>query len=191
MKLPFEKIRNVIAAYIDVSDEEWNIYASNFQLKKFKKNELLLQAGAICKELYFVNSGLLRVFFVDKKGEEHTFHFSLENAFSTDYESFLKKAASNYSIQALENTEVVSISFETLEAGYRNLRDGEKLGRRLAEDYFFLFGNKIRSFYTESPMERYHNMDLVFPGILQRVPQHFIASYLNISSVHLSRLKNS
>ena len=78
-----------------------------------------------------------------------------------------------------------------LHDGYKKLKNGEKLGRLLAEEYFFLFSEKIRSIYTMSPLERYEDLTKKFPGILQRVPQHYIASYLNISSVHLSRLKNS
>lgn len=78
-----------------------------------------------------------------------------------------------------------------LQKGYTKLRYGEKLGRLLVEDYFFIFSDKIQSIYTQSPLERYNNLTSRFPNIFQRVPQHLIASYLNISSVHLSRLKNA
>ena len=54
-----------------------------------------------------------------------------------------------------------------------------------------IFNDKIKAIYTQSPIERYNNLTENFPNILQRIPQHYIASYLNISSVHLSRLKNS
>jgi CRP-like cAMP-binding protein len=186
-----QQIHHVLSSYITITEAEWNLYAPKFTIKKFAKNQMVLSPGSVCKEIYFVNSGLLRVFFVDQKEEEHTFHFSLENTFSADYESFLKKTASNYSIQALEATEVVVMSFATLHEGYSILEQGEKLGRRLAEDYFFIFSSKIQSLYTESPLERYNKMNVIFPGIVNRVAQHFIASYLNISSVHLSRLKNA
>ena len=76
-------------------------------------------------------------------------------------------------------------------SGYEILNNGEKLGRLLAEDYFFMFNDKIQAIYTQTPLERYHDLTISFPEIFQRVPQHLIASYLNISSVHLSRLKNA
>jgi|SRR5690554_19214 len=191
MHKQLENIKQVISHYIEISDEEWTSYSSAFRVQQFKKKELLLSQGDDCRDVYFVVDGLLRVFFVDSEGEEKTFHFSFENTFSTDYESFLKRIPSNYSIQALEDTTVVLMSFDMLHGGYKNLRNGEKLGRLLAEEYFFIFNDKIQAIYTQSPLERYNKLILKFPNILQRIPQHYIASYLNISSVHLSRLKNS
>ena len=191
MENKLENIKKVISSYIEISDEEWAHYSSKFRVKEFKKKEIILTRGDICRDVFFVLDGLLRLFFIDKSGEEKTFHFSLENTFSADYESFLKKIPSNYSIQALEDTTVILMSFEMLHDGYKSLRNGEKLGRLLAEEYFFIFNDKIQSIYTKTPIERYNNLNKKFPNILQRVPQHHIASYLNISSVHLSRLKNS
>ena len=191
MESKLENVKKVISNYIEISDEEWAHYSSKFRVKEFKKKEIILTRGDICRDVFFVLDGLLRLFFIDKSGEEKTFHFSLENTFSADYESFLKKIPSNYSIQALEDTTVILMSFEMLHDGYKSLRNGEKLGRLLAEEYFFIFNDKIQSIYTKTPIERYNNLNKKFPNILQRVPQHHIASYLNISSVHLSRLKNS
>ncbi|SHG31997.1 cAMP-binding domain of CRP or a regulatory subunit of cAMP-dependent protein kinases [Flavobacterium segetis] len=186
-----EKIKKVISHYIEISNEEWMSYSSKFQVKEIMKKEIILSQGDICRDVFFVVDGLLRVFFVDNNGEEKTFHFSFENTFSADYESFLKKIPSNYSIQALEDTTIVLMSFEMLHDGYKILANGEKLGRLLAEEYFFIFNDNIQAIYTQSPIVRYNNLIRKFPNILQRIPQHYIASYLNISSVHLSRLKNS
>lgn len=190
MTAAFENIYRVIKSYIEINDEEWTQYSSMFRVKKFKKNEIVLNLGEVCRDIFFVNNGLLRVYFADKNGKEHTFHFTQENNFVTDYESFLKGTKSNYSIQAIEDTETVLMSYNMMNDGYENLRYGEKLGRLLAEDYFFIFSNKIMSIYTQSPIERYQSMNNLFPGILKSIPQHYIASYLNITSVHLSRLIN-
>ena len=191
MQNKLENIKKVISNYIEINDEEWIYYSSKFRVIEIKKKEIILTKGNICRDVFFVLNGLLRVFFVDKDGEEKTFHFSLENTFSADYESFLKKIPSNYSIQALEDTTIVLMSFEMLHDGYKYLRNGEKLGRLLAEEYFFIFNDKIQTIYTQTPIERYNDLKEKFPNILQRIPQHYIASYLNVSSVHLSRLKNA
>src|SRR5690554_5691035 len=191
MNHQLENIKKVISNYIDINEEEWTAYSSKFRVKEFKKKEILLSQGTICRDVFFVVNGLLRVFFLDNEVEEKTFHFSFQNTFSADYESFLKKIPANYSIQALEDTTVVLMSFEMLHDGYQNLRHGERLGRLLAEEYFFIFNDKIQAIYTLSPLERYNHLTEKFPDILQRIPQHYIASYLNISSVHLSRLKNA
>jgi CRP-like cAMP-binding protein len=187
----FKNIQQVISNYIEISDEEWAYYSSMLQVKVFQKKTMLLSEGTTCKEVFFVNSGLLRIYFVDNNGDEKTFHFALEKTFATDYKSFLKGIPSNYSIQAMEDTEVLIMPFEMVQNGYTKLRFGEKLGRRIAEDYFCMFNDKIQAMYTQTPLERYNSLTASFPNIFQRVPQHLIASYLNISSVHLSRLKNA
>lgn len=185
----FENIHQLILNYIEISDEEWSYCSSSFKTDHFKKKEIILNKGNMCNNIYFVTSGLLRIYFVDEKGEEKTFHFCMENTFATDYESFLKSVPSNFSIQAIEDTEVIVITYDMLQLLYKILRYGDKLGRLIAEDYFFIINDKIKSMYTDSPLERYNSMNTKFPKILQRVKQHYIASYLNISSVHLSRLK--
>ena len=191
MNSNIESIFRVISGYIDINEKEWTYYASMFREKKLKKKEIILKEGSNCRDVFFVVRGLLRVYFIDKEGDEKTFHFALENTFVTDYKSFLKRLPSNFSVQAMEDSTIVLMSYDMLHDGYKKLRFGEKLGRLLAEDYLFIFSDKIQSIYTESPMERYKSMNLKFPKILQRIPQHYIASYLNISSVHLSRLKNT
>tara|TARA_B110000971_G_C19991602_1_gene492235 strand:- start:475 stop:1053 length:579 start_codon:yes stop_codon:yes gene_type:complete len=191
MKEQFKNIHQVISSFIELSDEEWINYFSMFKTKEINKKEIILHEGNICKDVFFINKGVLRFYFVDNNGEEKTFHFAIENTFATDYKSFLKRIPSSYSIQALEDTQVITMSLEMLLSGYEILNNGEKLGRLLAEDYFFMFNDKIQAIYTQTPLERYHDLTISFPKIFQRVPQHLIASYLNISSVHLSRLKNA
>lgn len=179
----------LITEYIDVSDSELEYCLSMLSYEVYKKKEILLNESEICSKIYFVAKGLLRIYFIDDKDEEKTFHFCLENTFGTDYESFLKGIPSSFSIQAMEDTDVLVISFEMLQNIYRVLQHGEKLGRRITEEYFFLVNDKIKVMYVNAPLVRYKDMNKRFPKILQRVPQHCIASYLNITPVHLSRLK--
>ncbi len=179
----------LITEYIDISDSELEYCLSMLSYEVYKKKDILLKEGEICSKIYFVAKGLLRIYFIDDKDEEKTFHFCLENTFGTDYESFLKGIPSSFSIQAMEDTDVLVISFEMLQNIYRELQYGEKLGRRITEEYFFLVNDKIKAIYVNAPLVRYRDMDKRFPKIHQRVPQHCIASYLNITPVHLSRLK--
>lgn len=184
-----ENIRSFMSNYIEINDKEWEYFSSMFRFKNIAKKEIVLNEGYICKDVFFVLKGLLKTYTTDSKGIKKTFHFSRENTFATDYESFLKGTPSKYSIQAIEETTVALMSIETLQNAYKTLRFGNKLGRILAEIYFFIYSDKIQSIYTQTPLERYNNMNTLFPNILQRVPQYDIASYLNITPVHLSRLK--
>ncbi len=190
MNSNLSKIQIAIQSLIEINSEEWEYYSAMFSTRQFKKKEVLLQSGKICDNIFFINRGLLRIFFMDKDGNESTFYFSQENDFASDYESFLNRTPSNYTIEAMEDTQVVLMSYKMVVDGYKKLRYGEKLGRLLAEKYFVIFSRKIQNIYTKTPYERYELMNKQFPNIRQRVPQHYIASYLNISSVHLSRLIN-
>ena len=186
-----DNLRELISQYIEINDQEWTHFASLLEFRNFSKNEVIITQGMATKSIYFVVSGLLRTYFINGAGEEKTFHFSNENTFAADYESFLKRSQSRYSIQALEDSTVILMSLEALTNYYETLRYGDKLGRVIAEKYFFLWSDRIQDIYMLTPLERYNNMKYQFPGILQRVSQYYIASYLNISPVHLSRLKSS
>ncbi len=190
MNSKLSKIQTAIKSLIDINDKEWSYYSSLFTTKNYTKKEILLQPNNVCDNIFFINKGLLRIFFMDKNGNESTFYFSQENDFAVDYESFLNRTPSNYTIEAMEDTQVVHMSYKMVIDGYKKLRNGEKLGRLLAEKYFIIFSRKIQNIYTKTPYERYKLMNTQFPNIRQRVSQHYIASYLNISSVHLSRLIN-
>lgn len=190
MNFKLSKIHIAIKSLIEIDDKEWSYYSSLFTTRNYNKKEILLQPDNVCDNIFFINKGLLRIFFMDKNGNESTFYFSQENDFAVDYESFLNRTPSNYTIEAMEDTQVVHMSYKMVVDGYNKLRNGEKLGRLLAEKYFIIFSRKIQNIYTKTPYERYQLMNTQFPNIRQRVSQHYIASYLNISSVHLSRLIN-
>lgn len=158
---------------------------------RFRRQEIVSKAGIIPNEIFFINKGLIRVTVVDNDATEHTIHFALENQFIADYSCFLQVKPSLYSLQAVEDTDVTLLPRSAIEWGYKNLAEGQKLGRLIAEFYFMYQDNRILNQYARTPKQRYDSITEVFPGIHNRVPQHMIASYLGISPVHLSRLKKA
>ena len=184
-----EQIKQVIKSMITISDDEMQAFLEQTTLKTFKRNDLLSDAGNIPNELFFVNKGIIRVLITDHLGTEHTIHFALENQFIADYSNFILKETSFYSLQTLEETEVLVFPRSAIEWGYKNLSEGQKMGRLIAEYYFIFQDNRIKNNYIRTAKQRYDNISSVFPNIHNRVPQHMIASYLGISPIHLSRLK--
>lgn len=178
-----------IKQMIDISDAELDSFTSQFNLKTFNRNEILSFSSVIPNEIFFINRGLIRVLILNKEGAEQTIHFALENQFISDYSNFIQKEPSFYILQAVEETEVVVLPRSSVEWGYQNLKEGEKMGRLIAEYYFIYQDNRIKNTFLDSPKQRYDRIAEVFPNIHQRVPQHMIASYLGITPVHLSRLK--
>jgi len=186
-----EQIRQVMKEMISISEEEINGFLSQSFIKTFKRQETVSRPNTVPNEIFFINKGLIRVLIADNEGTEHTVHFALENQFISDYSNFMQKQPSFYTLQALEETQVVVLPRSSIEWGYKNLKEGEKMGRLIAEYYFIYQDNRIKNNYARTPKQRYDSIESVFPNIHNRVPQHMIASYLGITPVHLSRLKKA
>ncbi len=186
-----QQIRQVMQQMISVSEDELNDFLSQSITKTFKRHETVSQPSAIPNEIFFINKGLIRVLITDSEGTEHTIHFALENQFIADYSNFMQKKPSLYSLQTVEETQVVVLPRSAIEWGYKNLKEGQKMGRLIAEYYFIYQDDRIKNMYARTPKQRYDSISDVFPNIHNRVPQHMIASYLGITPVHLSRLKKS
>lgn len=184
-----EQIRHVMKQMISISEDELNAFLCKTITKTFKRQETLSYPNVIPNEIFFVKKGLIRVLITDNAGTEHTIHFALENQFIADYSNFIQQQPSIYSLQALEETQVVVLPRSAIEWGYENLQEGQKMGRLIAEFYFIYQDDRIKNMYARTPKQRYDKITEVFPNIHNRVPQHMIASYLGISPVHLSRLK--
>lgn len=184
-----EQIRHVMQQMISVSDDELNGFLNRAVIRSFKPGETISHPDIVPDEVFFINKGLIRVLITDADGTEHTIHFALENQFICDYSNFIQKLPSFYTLQAMEDTCVVVLPRSAIDWGYENLKEGQKMGRLIAEFYFIYQDNRIKNTYIRTPKERYDSIKDVFPNIHNRVPQHMIASYLGISPVHLSRLK--
>ena len=187
----FDQIHATISSMITVSEAELHSFIQYCSVKNFKKQAILNKPGVVPDEIFFINKGLLRVLVMDHKGVEHTLHFAMENQFIADYSSFMRKEPSMNTLQAIEATEVVVIPRKAVEWGYENMKQGDRLGRYIAEYYFIYQDNRNRNQYVRTPKERYDSITDIFPNIHNRVPQHMIASYLGITPVHLSRLKKA
>jgi CRP-like cAMP-binding protein len=184
-----ESLIAVIRAMITISDQELTHLLGNCLAKRFKKQEILSKPYVTPNEIFFVQKGMIRVLITDENGIDHTIHFAQENQFIADYAAFMLKKPSAYTLQALEDTDVVIMPRSIIEWGYQYLQQGDKLGRLIAEYYFIYQDNRIKNMFALTPRERYDSITEVFPDIHNRVPQHMIASYLGITPVHLSRLK--
>jgi CRP-like cAMP-binding protein len=186
-----EQIKQVMQQMINFSEAELNDFLSQAVTKTFKRQEIISRPEIIPNEIFFINSGLIRVLISDNEGTEHTIHFALENQFIADYSNFIQQQPAIYTLQALEETQVVILPRTSIEWGYKNLTEGQKMGRLIAEYYFIYQDHRIKNLYVRSPKQRYDHINEVFPNIHNRVPQHMIASYLGITPIHLSRLKKA
>ena len=178
-----------IRKFIALSDEELNAVAGHFTGLAPKKKQLLQEADQLARCNYFVESGCLRMFFLDEKGTEKTVQFAIENWWLADYFSFQKQTRSGFYIQAVEASKVLAIGFEEQE---QLLSDHPRLER-----YFRLVhqtahaATQMRSMYDRdfSREEHFRYFVSLFPEFVQRVPQYMLASYLGITPEYLSELR--
>ena len=162
-----EQLWQVMKKMIDISNVEFDRFCSACRFETYNKNEIVSHPQIIPNEIYFIKKGLIRVFIIDDKGDQHTIHFAMENQFIADYSNYILMKPGVYTLQALENTELISIPRSAIEWGYLHLKDGNKMGRLIAEFYFMYQDDRINSRYTKTPKERYLLIDSIFPHIHQ------------------------
>jgi CRP-like cAMP-binding protein len=192
----FDKYGDFIKNYISFNIVEWTLFKSRLAIKKFQKGDVILSQGDVCKELYFINSGLARGFIIDENGKDFTWSIffndknaSMTNIFVTDYRSFLHQSASTIQIEALEETEIVAVSYENVQFLYNTLKKGERFGRLMSEEAYTYLHDLVVERETKSATERFENFVEKTPFLLEKVPQYHIATFLGITPQHLSRLK--
>ncbi len=165
----------------------WRVFKKHIEIVEFDKDEIISQENKVENYLSFILEGGCRVYYNSPDKEINTL-FRFENQFVSSYTSFLTRTPSKQTIQALEKTTIARISHESgLILG--KYRVGEKIFRKNAEELFILVEQRVESFLTESPDERYLNLMKTHKEWFLRVPQHYIASYLGMSAETLSRVK--
>lgn len=177
-----------IQSLISVDQREKDIITSLFKEKTYKKGDFFLADGQICKQVGFVNKGLMR-YYINHDGEEKTYAFSQENQYICNYESFIPQSPSSKIIQALEDSELLVISHSDLQLLYANVREGERFGRIAIEMVFLQMLKDITSFYTETPELRYERFLKNHSDLQQRVSQYHIAAFVGVKPQSLSRIR--
>ena len=150
---------------------------------------ILLEEGEVADKLFFIHKGCLRLFFYNE-GKDVTFQFFFEGDYVASFDSLYKRRPSLFSLESIEQTEVSGIKREE----FYNLIEQTPLLRREYEEKlierFHVYQQLFLSRIKNTPQQRYEELLKEYPGIIQRVPQHYIASYLGITPVSLSRIRN-
>ncbi len=174
--------------FVKPNEEEWSEFTSCMQLKHIPKKGFFLRAGEVCSTVAFITRGAIR-YYHERNGNEYCGNFTFENSFVTDYDSFLTRQPSLYSFSALEDTDVILLHYKDVQALYNRYKLWERFGRLIAERIFIDVQRRKNSLVFDSPEELYQKLIIDCPKILERVPQHMIATYLGITPVHLSRIR--
>lgn len=156
--------------------------------QEVRKGEVIWHAGDICRHILFINKGALRYYYF-KDGKEVNGQFFFENAFFTDYYSFISREPMAFTTEALEDSSLLLMSRSGIFDLYDRFKSYERLGRLIAEQNFIQLHNTRVDLHTKNPEELYRDLLINRPKVLERVPLYMIASYIGITPEHLSRIR--
>lgn len=185
----FEVLFSKVEEKIKLSDSEKEICKALFSPKKLRRRQYILQQDDICKNLIFVEKGILRSYSIDSKGNEHIIQFAPEGWWISDVYSFLTGEAAVYNIEAIEDSELLLISKSSLDELYEKVPKFERYFRLLSQANMVATHRRLTSTLSASADEKYLRLLSAYPNIVARVPQHMIASYLGITPETLSRVR--
>jgi len=185
-----EELLALINSIYPVSRELRDHLRRVVKAKTVYKKEFLLKAGKISHSICYIQKGLLRAYYL-KNNTEVSAWFMTDGDFIVSIESFYEQKESYESIQALEDTEMFYIDYDELEYIYKNFIEFNYIGRVITIKYLTLWAKQLFSIRNQTAEERYLWLLANRPEIILRVPAKYIASYLDITEVTLSRIKNN
>lgn len=181
----FDHIKKVSPEY---PEEDLNLLMRYFEIEQISKGEIILQEGEICKTASYVYKGCFRYFIANEDGTQFNSHFAFEDWWIGDMLGLINETASKISIEALEDSSLISISGKNYNYLMQNSHSfaiyKQRLRARAYESRIHHSAELLKSAQT-----RYLNLLSKFPSIIQRIPQYHIASYLGITPESLSRIR--
>jgi CRP-like cAMP-binding protein len=184
-----ELLRANITKRIQITEEEWNGFMALMKPRSLKKREFLLKAGDVCEYNSFIIKGCLRTFFTDEKDHEHIFQIGFEDWWASDLMSFVTGEPANYSIEALEDTDLLVMHKSDYDPLLQNFPRFERFFRLLMQNAYVAAQRRTIDSMSLNAERRYRDLVKKYPSLEMRVAQHHIASYLGITPEALSRIK--
>ena len=184
------KLRGYIGRFVELNDADWQLLLPHLQEKDLDKGDLFIAEGRKETSIAFVLEGNLRQYYtVD--GEEKTTYFYFENHLMSSYISCLTGQPSQLTIEALTPCRLLVFAYSTLQQLYQQSAQWQLFGRLLAEYLSIGLEERMVGLLTLSPEQRYLQLlNSNKQKIIERIPQHYIANYLGITAVSLSRIRN-
>jgi len=176
-------------AEIKKDKSNWPKFIKLFVETEIPAKTILLNEGEISRHIYFIKKGCLRQWF-NKDGKDITFQFFFEDQAVASIDSFLTSQPGIYTIESIEPSTIFSLSSENYEQVLRLYPDMKEGFQELLFQRFRNYAQLFLSRIKDTPRERYDDLIKYHPEIIKRVPQHYIASYLGITPISLSRIRN-
>ncbi len=174
---------------IEIPTEEMDFFLDNVNDERLKKGEYFHSAEKVCKKIGFVKSGLFKSYVIDDKANEKIIEFYPENSFVSAFTSFITKAKTDWNIQSIEDSEILTISYDFLEHLYKRHNCWTILGLRIFEMQTLKKCSREKSLLVNNATERYLLFRRQYESIESRLTLNQIALYLGIQPESLSRIR--
>ena len=181
-------LREEIGKVIPVIDIQFRDLAKMLNVVRLDKGQIWEKKDKVSLNMAFVNEGILRQY-AQKEGDEFIENFYLKGDFLGNYRSYHSQTVSNWSIQAIEKCELLTIPFERLDCLIGLSRNLELFSRHLGNKKLFELERKYARLLCDSPEERYVWLLKTQPYLLKKIPQYYLAQYLGVKPETLSRIK--
>lgn len=178
-----------ISKHVSLTPEEQALFLSKTDTKTVKVKTILLSAREISKETYFVNSGILRSFYINDNIIEHVLHFACEGWWIGDMYSYISEKPGNLFIEVLEEAEIVILSKENQQELYQEIPKLERFFRILAENSLVAHQERLMDNLSLTAEERFEKFCSKYPTLIQSIPQKHIASFIGVTPEFFSKMK--
>lgn len=184
-----EELFKSIRQRVTLGEEDAALVRSFLIPKKVRKRQYILNSGDVCQHTVFVEKGLLRGFSVDESGNEHVIQFALEGWWISDLASFFSGSKATYSIEALEDSELLLLTRPAHDELLDTVPKLERYFRMLMQNHIVALQHRIGAEQTFTAEEKYVKLMNLCPSVINRAPQQHVASYLGITPETLSRVR--
>lgn len=182
-------IAQILKEELNLSDARYNKFLELSEVQSLKKKEMFVEKGKVCKHLGIIESGVLRSY-IEKNDREFIKDFYFPGSIVVSYGSFLTRDPSIGYIQALEDTNLITLSRLAYDQLMKESNEWLKFGKYISDNLLIRKCRRETSFLMEDAYERYKLLLKTYPGVEQYVSQYHIAAYLGIKPESLSRLKS-
>jgi CRP-like cAMP-binding protein len=187
----FEIFQKYLTDKIELSNTELELIQSVCKEKKLRKKQFLSQEGEVWHYNAFICRGLVKTFSIAENGAEHIISFAPEHHWTGDRESLINGTASRLNIDAIEPTELILIEKTDFEKLCAEIPQLNHLVNQLIQKSFIVSQGRILANISFTAEEKYENFLAKYPNIVNRIPQHMIASYIGITPETLTRLRRN
>ncbi len=181
-------LRKHIEKEISITDDEFSMIEAFFRPIAFKKNNLIIKENEKVDDVFFIQTGLVKLFYLDNNVDEHIISFAMEDWWETDFNAYFRESKATLNLKCIEDTEVLCLSLKDYRKLCNTIPKMERFFLEKSISGHIANQNRIISMLTSNAKEKYEQFLKIYPSLHQRISKKLLASYLGVSRETLSRL---